>query len=88
MKQHRTLLSARPLVFHSIGILAIISIVSFSAIAQTGDEINDPNDVGINKIKPHALLLPYDTPEQAQQDEPENPPYYQSLNGSWKFAFS
>ncbi|WKN43566.1 glycoside hydrolase family 2 TIM barrel-domain containing protein [Tunicatimonas pelagia] len=62
------------------------------ALAQetepTGTEITDPTIVGVNKIKPHALLLPYDSPEQAQQDTAENSPYYQSLNGSWKFAFS
>ncbi|MEM6841466.1 MAG: glycoside hydrolase family 2 TIM barrel-domain containing protein [Bacteroidota bacterium] len=71
-----------------VSILAIASIFPTLATAQTGSELTDPTIVGVNKIEPHALLLPYDTPEQAQQDEPSNSPYYQSLNGTWKFAFS
>nr|WKN37190.1 glycoside hydrolase family 2 TIM barrel-domain containing protein [Tunicatimonas sp. TK19036] len=56
--------------------------------SPTGKEISDPNIVGVNKMKPHTLLIPFDDQEEAQQSEASESPYYQSLNGSWKFTFS
>jgi beta-galactosidase len=69
--------------------LSIAFLVSYAQTdGPTGNEITDPTIVGVNKIKPHALLLPYDDAERARQDNAEDSPFYQSLNGSWKFAFS
>ncbi|WKN32485.1 glycoside hydrolase family 2 TIM barrel-domain containing protein [Porifericola rhodea] len=53
-----------------------------------GSEIQDPNIVGINKLAPHSLLIPYADKKQALEDTPEASPYYQLLNGKWKFYFS
>ncbi|UII34647.1 DUF4981 domain-containing protein [Fulvivirga ulvae] len=42
----------------------------------------------INKEAPHATLFPYGSLESALKDRPEESPYYQSLNGLWKFNFA
>lgn len=64
------------------------TLVKAQKIERSGNEITDPTVVGTNKLKPHALLMPYDSPEQARQGDMTISPYYQSLNGEWKFNFS
>ena len=39
----------------------------------------------INKEAPHPLLFPYGNTQAAFLDEKENSPFFQSLNGLWKF---
>ncbi|HUT82096.1 MAG TPA: glycoside hydrolase family 2 TIM barrel-domain containing protein [Candidatus Bathyarchaeia archaeon] len=40
---------------------------------------------GINKELAHCTLIPLPSVDFALNDEPENSPYYLSLNGKWKF---
>ncbi|NOZ57711.1 MAG: DUF4981 domain-containing protein [Calditrichaeota bacterium] len=45
----------------------------------------NPEIFGINKEPPHATLMPYATLEEALRAEREASPFYESLNGKWKF---
>ncbi len=44
--------------------------------------------IGINKLPPRATSLPYLDRASATSDDPEKSPFYQSLNGDWKFHWA
>ena len=44
--------------------------------------------IGINKEPGHSTYVPYATVQQALSDYAENSPYYECLNGTWKFNWS
>lgn len=44
--------------------------------------------IGLNKIAPHAYVWPYANEESVIQRNPELSPWYQSLNGRWKFNWT
>ena len=44
--------------------------------------------VGINKLEPHVTMIPYENLTEALNGQAETSPYYQSLNGMWKFHWS
>jgi len=53
--------------------------------------INDwenPQVVGINKLPAHAAAIPYTDIQAALHGEQGASPYYQSLNGRWKFIYA
>ena len=51
-----------------------------------GQDYHQNHEVfAINKEAPHPLLFPYGNTQAAFLDEKENAPFYQSLNGWWKF---
>ena len=41
--------------------------------------------IGLNKLNPHTYVWPYADASAVQQGKYEQSPYYQSLNGKWKF---
>ena len=41
--------------------------------------------IGINKEPAHSIYVPYATIEQALADYADESPFYQCLNGTWKF---
>lgn len=45
----------------------------------------NPEIFNINKIKPHVCVVPFDQEKDALDKSIEQSPYYQSLNGIWKF---
>jgi beta-galactosidase/beta-glucuronidase len=54
-------------------------------------EYNDwenPQVVGINKLPAHATLWPYPDEALALTGQPQKSPYFQSLNGRWKFYYA
>lgn len=57
-------------------------------IAPTGQEWQSPQLLGYNKLQPRACFASFATAEQAAKVLPEHSPYYQSLNGTWKFHFA
>jgi len=66
--------------------LIISALIFFnSATAQTTTEWENPDIVGINKEPPHCSYYPYATLAQALKNDPQQSPFYQSLNGKWKF---
>ncbi|MCM2369751.1 glycoside hydrolase family 2 TIM barrel-domain containing protein [Aporhodopirellula aestuarii] len=55
--------------------------------SQTPDWENE-QVIGINKLPPRATALPFPDRDAALKATPEATPYYQSLNGPWKFHWS
>jgi beta-galactosidase len=47
----------------------------------------DPNVLQINREKPRAYYIPYGNKETALTQKRSTSPFYQSLNGSWKFQY-
>lgn len=43
--------------------------------------------VGLNKVQPHASIIPITSLEQIQEDGYQKSPYYLSLNGTWDFSW-
>lgn len=66
-----------------IGIAVFVLGVT-NILAQQNDWENE-QVIGINKEEGHAFYIPYATTKQALADYADASPYYQSLNGVWKF---
>ncbi|MEH7706100.1 beta-galactosidase [Bacillus toyonensis] len=49
---------------------------------------NNPDIFQLNRLEPHATLMPYKTIEEALKGNRNASNYYQCLNGNWKFNFS
>ena len=70
----------------------IISIVALMAIGQvkaqttlTGKEWDDPLKTSVNRETAHTLAIPMTSDEEVAQNDMKRSPYYQSLDGVWKF---
>ncbi len=48
----------------------------------------NPSVFNINQTEPHTILIPYETEEQALNNDIKKSPNYFSLNGYWKFKWS
>jgi len=68
-------------------ITLLLSISTLYSFSQTGKEWEDQNIVRINKEEPHAHFMPYDAIDKAAKADLKLSPYYQSLNGKWKFKW-
>ncbi len=76
-------------------ITVILSILFFSLSAsgqsqqltgaQSLPEWQSPYAMGLNKIAPHAYVLPYESVSQVEKGDYKQSEYYFSLNGKWKF---
>jgi beta-galactosidase len=55
--------------------------------AQTLPEWQDPTIISRNTERPHALLLSFPDDAAAIKGDNKTSPYYQSLNGNWKFKW-
>lgn len=66
-----------------IGLLLLLCGISWWSIAQ---EYHQNHKVfGENKELPHASLFPFSITDNATQDAKEQSPWFQSLDGNWKF---
>ena len=66
--------------------LFLLLIFFMQAKAQDVDWKN-PKVFDVNKLKPHAEVVPFDNVENALDGEIEHSRYYKSLNGKWKFKW-
>ena len=72
-------------------VVLLLTVVSFS---QTVNKtpiaafIENPTLVQENQEPPHVPLMPFDTKEAALSHRWGESPYYQDLNGRWKFHFA
>lgn len=57
----------------------------FPATAQVQPEWQSQYAVGLNKLSPHTYVWPYANASDVEKGAYESSPYYQSLNGKWKF---
>jgi len=64
--------------------ISILTIFITSLPAQQHDWENE-QVIGINKEPAHSVYIPYATIEQALADYANESPFYQRLNGTWKF---
>ena len=67
-----------------------IAFVVFSVVMSTASfaalpDWEDPVMIGMNKEPAHATLMPYESIDTALKLDRQGSPFYQSLNGEWKF---
>ena len=63
----------------------MLATVLAAANAQTGKEWDDPNISSINREKAHTTALPMSSESDVALNDMTRSPYYQSLDGIWKF---
>ncbi len=63
--------------------LLFLSTVSFSEIVPEYWE--NPEIIGVNKLRPHATLVPFNSRKNALTFNKQNSLRFLSLNGNWKF---
>ena len=68
-------------------VLFLILPLRFSVSGILNDWEN-PSVLGINRTRPHATYIPYQTVKCALKDEPSSSRFYLLLNGKWKFKYS
>ena len=67
--------------------LYFILFCCFAGLAQEVNEWENPLVYERNKLQPHTDFIAYTTETDARADVFSTSPYYQSLNGTWKFNF-
>jgi beta-galactosidase len=68
--------------------ILILIILVITVSGQQNDiwqDLENPLVTEKNKLPPHAFYIPYQNVDQAFADDWENSPYFQTLNGNWKF---
>ena len=72
-------------------ILSCLTMAVTSANAQTsqmtGKEWDDPLTTSVNRETAHTLAIPVTSDADVAQNDMTRSPYYQSLNGVWKFKW-
>jgi beta-galactosidase len=58
-----------------------------TAAAQTGDEWDNPSVTSLNRQQAHTVALPMSSEADVARNDPALSPYYQSLDGVWKFKW-
>ncbi len=84
---HVSKTSRSPRLYGKQLLLALIFLVSHPSFSQK-PAWQDPQVVNVNTEPAHATLMPFATVDQALQLEDKESPFYQSLNGNWKFRWS
>ncbi len=73
--------------FRHLCYLALLLLARPLGAQPTPQEWENPLLFEQNKEKPHASFMVYDRPADAVADDYARSPYYQSLNGTWKFNY-
>jgi beta-galactosidase len=68
-------------------LVILIAAFPFLSHAQSVLPWEDPAVFAVNKERPRATALPYPSTELAIKDVYASSPFYQSLNGNWKFRW-
>ncbi len=58
-----------------------------TSAAPDGSEWQSPERLSLNKEQPRAYMFQFATVDQAKGVLPQQSPYYQSLDGTWKFQW-
>ena len=66
--------------------IALIA-VFVNVFAQTGNEWDDPTITHVNREVSHTVAIPMGSEEEAAATDMSHSPYYQSLDGTWKFLW-
>lgn len=67
-----------------LGFFLLLPTVAF---AQLNNDWENPELVDWNKEKPHATFMLFNDKRSVVDDDYSKSPYYQSLNGTWKFVY-
>ena len=67
--------------------LAMLACNSSFAPAQTGKEWDDPKTTSVNREVAHTTAIPVAVEADAANGDPSASPFYQSLDGKWKFMW-
>ena len=67
-------------------ILSLVALMEISATyGQTGKEWDDPKITSVNREVSHTVALPMASESDVVKNDPKLSPFYQSLDGVWKF---
>lgn len=66
-------------------LLFITSLMALAAHAQTGKEWDDPEISHVNREEAHTISVPFGKESDVASNDMTQSPYYQSLDGTWKF---
>ena len=64
-----------------------LALTVLAANAQTGTEWDDPLKTSVNRETAHTISIPVASEADITQNDISKSPYYQSLNGKWKFQW-
>lgn len=68
--------------------LATVLMGAFASVfGQTGNEWDDPSITHVNREVAHTVAIPMASEDQAAATDLSQSPYYQSLDGTWKFLW-
>ena len=75
---------------HLITLLSGLALIGGAALAQSeiNDYIHNPAKFAEGRLPHRATSLPYPSKELARDNVYTSSPYYQSLDGTWKFNFA
>ena len=65
--------------------LTLAVFFAVNSIAQTGKEWDDPKISNVNREVAHTLSIPWASETEVAGNDMTRSPYYQSLDGKWKF---
>lgn len=71
-----------------IVIYCLLLLFGMSHLAAADREWEDPTRYEWNKERPHTDFFIYNSPADAVKDDCGQSPWYQSLNGVWKFVYA
>ena len=63
----------------------LLSFLGFPVLGQTFTEWKDIDENSLNLNKPHCNVIPYMNDRDVEKLSYRTSPYYQSLNGTWKY---
>ena len=75
--------------FRTAALLSLLLFFCPAVFSQAGNnDWENPQLFELNKEKPHASFMRYSTKEDLVKDDYSRSPFYQSLNGIWKFVYT
>jgi len=69
----------------SAACVILVLLVTGCGLAQEINDWENPQVVGRNKEAPHCTLMPFPDAASAREGISSSSPFYQSLNGDWRF---
>jgi beta-galactosidase len=76
------------MVYKILAFLVVLCLCAFVILAQDRPEWDDLSVFKVNVEEPHTTMMIYADAEQAVAGDPSKLPWFQSLNGLWKFHCS
>ena len=68
-------------------VCAVMCTSALTVFAQTGKEWDDPKITSVNRETAHTIAIPMASASDVTKNDMTLSPWYQSLNGTWKFLW-